>query len=329
MKLGAWIHDYSDTELEAQAHAAAQYGLASIRSYWLGYSQKVAPIVKAAGIQLLASMSVDGPKLAADWRTQVKLDELETTAALDCPLTGLCVGNELREGGDEPDKKRFTARLSFGLARVLETYREWMEKNGIEIPLTYAMEGIVFDNNGRFKEHLWPLIDACDIVSLNLYPMTNAQWFTFDAFEESKTFLRDDKVWRRRMSEYDARLRMTLEVLEKAGKKVILSEMGFPSGVGYTISDETNSDGEKFVRPVHDTDAFSHRMCDYVRLLASASADYGDVIEVAYFYEWWDNHHHRKIWNVEQSPIHTCFGLCDENGAPKLDIGSLVAISGG
>ena len=110
MKLGAWIHDYSDEDLEAQINAAAQSGLASIRSYSLGYSQKVGPIAKAAGIELLAGISVDGPELAADWRSQVKLDELEATTNVDCGLTGLCVGNELREGGDEPGKKKFTAR---------------------------------------------------------------------------------------------------------------------------------------------------------------------------------------------------------------------------
>lgn len=325
MKLGAWIHDYSDEDLEKQIAAAAESGMASIRSYWLQYSQKVAPLVKASGIELLAGITVDGPELAADWKSQVKLDEIEATANLDCVLCGLCVGNELREGGDEPGKKRFTARLSFGLARVLEVYREWMAKNGASIPLTYAMEGIVFDANGQFKEHLWPLIDACDIVSLNLYPLTSAQWFTYDAFEESRKFLHDDRVWRRRMSEYDARLRMTLEVLENAGKKVFLTEMGFPSGVGYKIDGEIN--GKDHVWPIHDNEAFAGRMTEYIELLASASRDYNDIIGVAYFYEWWDNHRHQKIWNIEQSPIHTCFGLCDDTGKPKLDIQSLANIS--
>ena len=30
--------------------------------------------------------------------------------------------------------------------------------------------------------------------------------------------------------------------------------------------------------------------------------------------------HHPKIWNVEQSPIHTAFGLCDTAGEPKFDL---------
>ena len=318
MKIGAWIHDYSDADLEAQIRAAAAAGLAGIRSYSVGYSQKVAMWVKSSGLTLLAGIHVDGPGLAENWKSQVKLDEFELTANLDCSLSGICVGNELREGGDEPGKKRFTARLSYGLTRVLEIYRDYLLKNGTSVPLTYAMEGLVFEGNGHFKEHLWPLIDVCDVVSLNLYPLSNAQWFTFGAFEESKRFLTDNRLWRRRISEYEANLRMTLDVLEDAGKRVFLSEMGFPSGVGYELV------GENDVRPIHDPTAFSARMKEYVELLASVSRDYPGILDTVFFYEWWDNHHHSKIWNVEQSPIHTCFGLCDERGVPKLDIKSLV-----
>ncbi len=321
MKLGAWIHDSSDRGLADQIRASATAGFAGIRSYSLEYSQKVAPWVRESGMTLLAGITVDGPELALDWSTQVKLEELAATARLDCELAGICVGNELREGGDEPEKKRFTARLSFGLARVLETYREWLAKNGHNIRLTYAMEGLVFDRDGRFKEHLWPLIDACEVVSLNFYPMSNSQWFSFDAFEENKRFLTEEKRWRRGLSEYEARLRMTLEVLEGAGKTVFLSEMGFPSGVGYSIEEQ------KHVRPIHDSNAFSLRMIEYVELLSSAARDYSGILDTVYFYEWWDNHHHSKIWNVEQSPIHTCFGLCDENGTPKLDIRNLAEIA--
>jgi hypothetical protein len=65
-------------------------------------------------------------------------------------------------------------------------------------------------------------------------------------------------------------------------------------------------------------------MREYVEILTSVSRDYSGRLEAAYFYEWWDNHRHRKIWNVEQSPIHTCFGLCDHTGRPKLPISELV-----
>jgi hypothetical protein len=113
------------------------------------------------------------------------------------------VGNELREGGDAPDKKRFTARLSFGLANVLVTYRQWLDEQGYATPLTYAMEGIVFDSEGYFHEWLWPLVDACDVVSLNLYPMDNSGWFTFGAFEESRRFLCDARVRNDRLALFE------------------------------------------------------------------------------------------------------------------------------
>ena len=106
----------------------------------MAYSKKVALWVKDSGMSLLAGIYVDGPALAADWRSQVRLDEPKATANLDCELAGICVGNELREGGDEPGKKRFMARLSFGLARIIEVYREWAAKRQLDVGFAYAME---------------------------------------------------------------------------------------------------------------------------------------------------------------------------------------------
>lgn len=123
------------------------------------------------------------------------------------------------------------------------------------------------------------------------------------------------------MSEYEAKLRRTIDVLSAAGKTVYLSEMGFSSGVGYSL------ESEKMIRPIRDNKPFGARMTEYVALLAEVSADYSGVLDTVFFYEWWDNHHHRKIWNVEQSSIHTCFGLCDERGEPKPEITSLVDIA--
>lgn len=244
------------------------------------------------------------------------------TASLGCRLEAICVGNELREGGDAWESKRFTARLSYSLARVLEEYRRWLDERGNSTPLTYAMEGIVFAPDGTFREHLWPLVDALDVVSINLYPMSEAHWRDFTAFDVSAEFLRTSRAWRRAISGYEAHLRSTLDVMASRGKKLLLSEMGFPSGVGYRI--DGTIDGKDHVRPVSDTAAFGDRMAEYVDLLASASRDYDGLLEAAYFYEWWDNHRHSKIWNIEQSPIHTCFGLCDDEGTPKLDIADLV-----
>jgi hypothetical protein len=325
MKLGAWIHnagDLDESAIRAQFVAAGAAGLGSVRSYTVGYTEQIAPWVKDAGMSVLAGIHVDEHALVDDWKSQVKLDELERTIAVDCPIEAICVGNELREGGDAWNEKRFTPRLSFNLARVLDAYHDWMAKNGVGAPLTYAMEGIVFGENGRFRDYVWPLIDSLDIVSLNHYPMTVAHWHDFSAFEVSKRFLTEERPWRLQMAGYEAHLRRTLEALEPAAKPIMLSEMGFPSGVDYRI--EGTIKGNDHVWPISDTDAFSRRMNEYVEILASANRDYADRILALYWYEWWDNHYHGKIWNIEQSPIHTCFGLCDHEGTPKLDIPALV-----
>ncbi len=325
MKLGAWIHDHSDRALRTQVGHAAEAGIRTLRGYTPEYCAKVAPWAKERGLSLMAGIPVSSKDLVRDWKSQVRLDVLERVARLPCKIEAICVGNELREGGDAWERKRFTARLSFGLARVIETYRAWLIDRGLPFRLTYAMEGIVFDDARRFKEHLWPLVEACDVVSLNLYPMSAAHWRDFAAFEVNRAFLEDRKAWRRAISDYESMLRRTMDVLALADKALFLSEMGFPSGVGYRVQGRIGEN--EHIRPKHDAAAFSARMQEYVRLLAEVSADYDKRLETAYFYEWWDNHYHRKIWNVEKSPIHTCFGLCDETGTEKVDVAELVRIA--
>lgn len=319
MKIGAWIHDYDDVSLDEQIGLAAENGLQTIRSYHFGYAEGVVETLKRTGMSLLAGMPVDAEALVEDWRSQVRLDELARYHELGVPLEGVCVGNELREGGDAPDKKRFTARLSFGLANVISTYRQWLDEHGYSTPLTYAMEVIVFDREGYFNEWLWPLIDACDVVSLNAYPMGDSAWFTFDAFEESRRFLCDARARNERLAHFKLHLRRALGQLEAANKPVFLSETGFPSAVGYHLQ------GERLVVPESDNARYGQTMGEFVNLIRRVNADYDGRIQTLYFYEWRDNLHHAKIWNVEQSPIHVAFGLCDRFGVPKFDIKGLVA----
>jgi len=319
MKTGVWIHDADDTSLDEQIALAAENGLQTIRSYHIGYAEKAVPALKQqTGTSLLAGMHVDAESLVEDWRSQVRLGELARYHELGVPLDAICVGNELREGGDEPDKKRFTARLSFGLANVLTTYRQWLDEHGYTTPLTYAMEGIVFDREGYFHEWLWPLIDSCDIVSVNVYPMGNRAWFTFDAFEESRRFLCDSRVRNDRLVLFELHLRRALQQLEQASKPVILSETGFPSAVGYHIEEE------RLVVSESDNARYGEAMREFVKLICRVNADYSGRIQALYFYEWRDNPCHPKIWNVEQSPIHVAFGLCDRLGVPKFNIEGLV-----
>lgn len=152
MKIGAWIHGYDDIPLDEQIALAAENGLQTIRSYHIGYAEKVVPALKLTGMSLLAGMHVDAEALIQDWRSQVRLDELARYHELGISLEAICVGNELREGSDAPGKNRFTARLSFGLANVITTCRQWLNDHGYTTPLTYAMEGIVFDRQGYFNE---------------------------------------------------------------------------------------------------------------------------------------------------------------------------------
>jgi len=318
MKIGAWIHDADELPLEGQIGLAAENGLKTIRCYSIDYGEKVAGVIRKYNLSLLAGMHVEALELVRDWRSQVRLEELAHFYELGIPLEGICVGNELREGGDEPGKKRFTARLSFGLANVLDAYHRWMVDYGHHTPLTYAMEGIVFDDRGYFNEWLWPLIDACDIVGVNLYPMDERAWFTFGAFDESRAFITDRRARHDRLALFEFSLRRLLQELERAGKPLILTETGFPSAVGYHL------EGERLVMPESDPEHYAEAMHEFISLIARVNDEYKGRIQALYFYEWRDNLYHSKIWNVEQSPIHTAFGLCNCWGVPKFDIKRLV-----
>lgn len=318
MRLGAWFHNTDDLPLSQQVGLAASHGLVAARSYDVDYAVSIAPTLRQHNLSLLAGIHVDPADLLHDWRSQERFEEVVRYLALDVPLDALCIGNELREGGDAPDQKRFTPDLASKLASVINAYKHWLRKQEIAVPLTYAMESIVFDEQGGFYDWMEPLLDACDIVSLNAYPMDNAAWFTFEAFEESRRFLCDPQVRRERLALFERKLRQSLNVLHDRGKRVFLSETGFPSAVGCTVENGC-------VLPHHDPAQFAEAMSQFVDLLCRINADYDDIIETVYFYEWRDNLRHSKIWNVEQSPIHVAFGLCDAQGSPKLDIRRLVA----
>jgi hypothetical protein len=320
MKIGAWFHTADNVPLEGQLALAAQNGLETARCYSIGYAQKAAPTLRQFALSLLAGMHVDGPALVADWRSQLRLEELEAYHQLGIELEAICVGNELREGGDEPGKKEFTHGLARNLVNLLGAYRAWLDGHGLSIPLTYAMEGIVFDETGNFFDWVWPVVAACDIVGVNLYPLGNAGWFTFGAFEESRRFLLDPGIRKARLAEYEIRFRLLLDQLRKVGKPLLLTETGFPSAVGY------RREGERLVVPESDNTHYEQAMQEFLALIRRIDDEYRHPICGLYFYEWRDNLYHAKIWNVEQSPIHVAFGLCDHRGVPKMDIKALVEI---
>ena len=319
MIVGAWIHEGDGMTVEQQVPLVAQCGLRSIRSYDFSYAQRAAPALKQHNLSLLAGMHVDGRELVADWRSQLHLEELEAYHRLGVQLEAICVGNELREGGDEPEKKKFTARLAQNLTNVLTAYRAWLDEHSLSIPLTYAMEGIVFDEKGNFLEWVWPVVEACDVVGVNSYPMDAAGWFTFGAFEESCRFLLDQSIRQTRLAEYETRFRLLLDQIKKTGRPLLLTETGFPSAVGY------HREGERLVIPESDNAHYDAAMQEFLALIRRLDDEYDHPMRGLYFYEWRDNLHHDKIWNVEASPIHTAFGLCDRFGTPKLSIKKLIA----
>lgn len=314
MIVGAWIHEGDGMTAEQQIPLAAQSGLDSIRSYDFSYAKRASMALQLQNLSLLAGMHVDGRELVRNWHSQVRLEELETYHQLGVRLEAICVGNELREGGDEPGKKKFTDLLSHNLANLLRTYRTWLDEDGCSTPLTYAMEGIVFDGTGNFLNWVWPVVEACDIIGVNSYPMDAAGWFTFDAFEESRRFLRDPGIRRVRLAKYEVRFRLLLEQLKKIGKPLLLTETGFPSAISY------RREGERLIVPESDNALYGEAMQEFLALIHHLDDEYDHPIRGLYFYEWRDNLHHDKIWNVEGSPIHTAFGLCDRQGMPKMDI---------
>ncbi len=121
-----------------------------------------------------------------------------------------------------------------------------------------------------------------------------------------------------RLALFEIQLRRVLEQLESAGKPMIFSETGFPSATGYRIEEE-------LVIPETDNILFASAMEEFLKRIRLVNADFKGRIQALYFYEWRDNLFHSKISNVEQSPIHVAFGLCDRLGNPKLDIRKLLS----
>ena len=327
MKFGAWIHSNSQPSWQDALLLAGRSGLHSIRSYSFDYSAKVAPILRQTGMSLLAGMHVESGPLAEDWRSQVRLDELAAHFELGIPLEAICVGNELREGGDAFDKKQFTASLAEGLANVLDVYHDWMAQHGLSTPLTYANEMLSFGSGGSLRPETMPLMQACDIISANHYPMAAAGWMGTAAFLVNEQLLHDTRTQNDQFVRFECVLRTLLQEAERLDKPLMFSETGFPSAVDWRHSGDFEP-GKLRYHPIHDTASYEAAMRRFVRLIQSVNADYRGRIHALYFYEWQDNLGHPKIWNVEKSPIHIAFGLCDEEGNPKLDINKLFASHG-
>jgi hypothetical protein len=65
-------------------------------------------------------------------------------------------------------------------------------------------------------------------------------------------------------------------------------------------------------------------MHEFMGVIRQVNLEYHHRIKAICFYEWRDNLHHAKIWNVEQSPFHIALGLCDRYGISKFTIHLLI-----
>jgi hypothetical protein len=265
-------------------------------------------------MNVYAGIHVQPEDILRDPYSQIKVehsDSLLKIAAryfeLGIPMTALCVGNELRDPWTEVGRWTLSAKLASNLAIVISELRKCLTDHGYNVPLTYAMEGPF-----PWKEWLTPVIEACDVISINHYPIKSRHWFGESGFEENRKFLTDKRERELLMLDYELALRQVMERVTRMGKELILSETGLPSGIAF------GRRGNLFL-PEHDSDAFEDAYRRLLSIIHKVNADYDGGIKAVYFYEWRDNLYHRKIQS-ENSPIHTCFGLCHSDGTPKFDL---------
>ncbi len=321
MILGAWFHDADGKLSQEQLRKASAAGLTSIRSYNYSYVAQLAPTLKSLKMSVYAGIHVRPEDILRDPCSQIKVEHaaslFEGNLAsryfeLGIPMTALCIGNELRDPWTEVGKWTLSAKLASNLAIVISELKKWLADHGYSIPLTYAMEG-----HFPWREEVSPIVEACDIISINHYPIKGRHWFGDGGFEENRKFLTDKRERELLMLDYELALRRVMEQVTDMGKELILSETGLPSGIAFRREQD-------MVIPEHDPDAFENVYRRLLSIIYRVNADYDGRIKAAYFYEWRDNLYHSKIQS-ENSPIHTCFGLCYSDGTPKFALRLLTA----
>jgi hypothetical protein len=310
LNLGAWVYTMRAPELRVAAYA----GFDSTRGYAPSHAVQMAAASRQLGLSHLGGLDLNADKVLADWQDQVQWDSMTELYNTGIPLVAVCVGNEVRDvcAGE---KLCFSAHLADNLRQIIEGYRLWATRTGWKINLTTVLIGDAFDTSYTFYDWVLPLIDSCDVVAMNLYPMAESDWFGLEAFKSNQQFLTDPATRQARFDHFEEMLRALLTQLQRRGKSLILSETGIPSGVDFRQYGST-------IVPIHDPAAFQDAYMQFAGLLARVRADFHGQLSGIYLYEWLDNLNHPKI-RTENSPIHTCFGLCDNSGTPKLDIEAL------
>jgi len=338
--LGAWFHS-SGLERIGQSGfgKASAAGFMSARTYNYEHSERIATELGKqkmslyAGVEVRGGPLMDASDLVSDWRSQLRPDQVLKTHELGVPLVALCRGNELREYlKGEPPNWKFTEKIASALCGLLSATRSLLQEHGLSTPVTYAMEGLGLDPDGRLLESVKPVVEAVDVFSVNCYPMEAEDWFTLDAFERNRRFLRDEEEVRLRLSKLEHGLRCLLDELERYDKPLILSETGLHAGAGFWKKRRAGTkemtiktkEGERII-PFQDPDGFEKAYLQFASMIRSVSRDYLGRIRGLYIYEWRDNPYHRKI-QTENSPVHACFGLCYEDGTPKFELAKLASV---
>jgi len=242
--LGAWFHPSGLERIEDSGFDnASAAGFMSARTYNYEHSERIAAELRKrnmslyAGVEVRSSVLMDSSDLVRDWRSQLRPDQVLRTHELGVPLVALCRGNELREYlKGEPPNWRFTEKIAFALSRLLSATKSLLQEHGFSTPVTYAVEGLGLGPDGKLLESVKPIIEVVDVFSVNCYPMEAEDWFTLDAFERNRHFLRDEEEARLRLSRLEHGLRCLLDELEKYDRPLILSETGLHAGAGFVKS---------------------------------------------------------------------------------------------
>ncbi len=340
MIVGAWFHLSGLERIEDSGlDKARNAGFTSAKTYNYEHSEGIAQELKKRNMSLYAGVEVrsgaffDAVDLVKDWRSQLRPDQVLKTHELGIPLVALCRGNELREYlKGEPPNWRFTEKIAVSLCKLLSATKNLIHENSFSTPVTYAMEGLGLGPNSKLLDWVVPIVETVDVFSVNYYPMEAKDWFTTDAFNHNKQFLRDDSEANGRLSRFEYGLRCLLDELERYDKPLILSETGLHAGAGFRTKDKTGKkemviitrEGERIV-PLQDPEGFEKVYLQFGSMVNNVSKDYPGRIQGLYIYEWRDNPYHSKI-KTENSPIHACFGLCYVDGTPKFGLPKLTSI---
>lgn len=340
MIVGAWFHPAGLETIEDSGYdKASEAGFTSARTYNYEHSERISQVLKNRNMSLYAGVEVhsdaffDASDLLKDWRGQLRPDQVLKTHDLGVPLVALCRGNELREYLEgEPPNWRFTEKISSALCKLLSATKNLIHEHGFSTPVTYAMEGLGLGSDGKLLDWMVPVVETVDLFSVNCYPMEVKDWFTTDAFNHNKRFLRDNSEANWRLSRFEYGLRCLLDELERHDKPLILSETGLHAGVGFRIEEKpsrrdmviTTREGERII-PQQDPEGFEKVYLQFGSVVKNLSRDYPGRIQGVYIYEWRDNPYHSKI-KTESSPIHACFGLCYVDGTPKFGLSKLTSI---